>query len=127
MKLKKFSLVIGTQVFKSFSEESRVRIIQLLLEAKNLTISDLVSILDFTQTKTSRHVAYLKNAGLVKSHKLDQWVVYSLKEEVIEIVSKMMVFLQKDPQLLRDLELFAIMDSNRELAAHKVKAKELRA
>ena len=33
----------------------------------------------------------------------------------------------KDPQLLRDLELFAIMDSNRELAAHKVKAKQLRA
>ncbi len=98
-----------------------------MLEAKNLTISDLVSILDFTQTKTSRHVAYLKNAGLVKSQKLDQWVVYSLKEEVIEIVSKMLVFLQKDPQLLKDLEVYAIMDSNRELAMHKVKTKELRA
>jgi predicted house-cleaning noncanonical NTP pyrophosphatase (MazG superfamily) len=46
---------------------------------------------------------------------------------VIEIVSKMMIFLQKDPQLLRDLELYAIMDSNRELATHKAKAKELRA
>ncbi len=126
MKLKKFSLLIGTQIFKSFSEEARVRIIQLLLEAKDLTISDLVLILDFTQTKTSRHVAYLKNTGLVKSKKLDQWVFYSLKEEVIEIVSKMLIFLQKDPQLLKDLEVYVIMDSNRELAMHKVRTKELR-
>ena len=126
MKLKKFSLLIGTQIFKSFSEEARVRIIQLLLEAKDLTISDLVLILDFTQTKTSRHVAYLKNTGLVKSKKLDQCVFYSLKEEVIEIVSKRLIFLQKDPQLLKDLEVYFIMDSNRELAMHKVKIKELR-
>ena len=127
MKLKNFSLLIGVQIFKSFSEEARVRIIQLLLEAKNLTISDLVLILEFTQTKTSRHVAYLKNAGLVKSQKLDQWVVYSLKEEVIEIVSKMLVFLQKDPQLLKDLEVYNIMASNRELAIHKANNKELKA
>jgi hypothetical protein len=39
----------------------------------------------------------------------------------------MMIFLQKDPQLLRDLELYAIMDSNRELATYRAKVKELKA
>jgi ArsR family transcriptional regulator, arsenate/arsenite/antimonite-responsive transcriptional repressor len=88
LKLKKFSLSLGTQVFRSFSEEARVRIIHLLLVEKELTITDLVSILDFTQTKTSRHIAYLKNSGLIASKNLDQWVFYSIKEEVTEIVWK---------------------------------------
>ncbi|NQW26479.1 MAG: metalloregulator ArsR/SmtB family transcription factor [Flammeovirgaceae bacterium] len=126
MKLKKFSLSLGTQVFRSFSEEARVRIIHLLLVEKELTITDLVSILDFTQTKTSRHIAYLKNSGLIASKNLDQWVFYSIKEEVTEIVSKMIIFLEKDIQLIKDFELCNIMNSNRVLSIHKAKAKELK-
>ena len=61
MKLKKFSLLIGTQIFKSFSEEARVRIIQLLLEAKDLTISDLVLILDVARFKYPPHWVKLRS------------------------------------------------------------------
>ncbi|MDH5610114.1 MAG: metalloregulator ArsR/SmtB family transcription factor, partial [Cyclobacteriaceae bacterium] len=86
MRLKNFSLTIGTQIFKAFSEESRARIIHLLFQYKELTITDLESILDFTQTKTSRHISYLKNSGLLNIRKQDQWVFYSIKEEVSDIV-----------------------------------------
>jgi ArsR family transcriptional regulator len=126
VKLKKFSLSIGTQVFKAFSEEARVRIIHLLLIEKELTISDLEHILNFTQTKTSRHLSYLKNSGLVSFRKVDQWVFYSIKEEVIEIVNQMIKYLQKDSQLQHDHELYQIMDSNRELSANKLAGREFR-
>ena len=38
-------------------------------------------VLDFTQTKTSRQLSYLKNAGLVNVRRLDNWMYYFLKEE----------------------------------------------
>ena len=120
MRLKNFSLTYGTQIFKAFSEEARIRIIHLLFEKKELCISDLEMILDFTQTKTSRHIAYLKNAGLVNSRKVDQWILYSLKEEVIDFVGQIFEFLTKDSRLEKDLETFEIMYSNRELSLNKL-------
>jgi ArsR family transcriptional regulator len=126
VRLKNFSLTIGTQIFKAFSDESRARIIHLLFQQKELTISDLESVLDFTQTKTSRHITYLKNSGLLNTRKQDQWVFYSIRDEVHDIVSQMISFLQKDTQLIQDLEALRIMDSNRELATNKLAAKDYR-
>lgn len=124
MRLKNFSLSFGMQVFKSFSDESRVRIINLLVEHKELSITDLEHILEFTQTKTSRHLTYLKNAGLVSSRKVDQWVFYAIRDEVSYIVSQMLIFVNKDVVLQKDLETYRILHSNRELAINKIESKK---
>ena len=67
MKLKRFNLSFGTQLFKALSDEARIRILFLLYNNKELTISDMEFILDFTQTKTARHLAYLKTPELFQS------------------------------------------------------------
>ncbi len=123
MRLKNFSLSISSQIFKALSDESRVRILFLLYKKKELTISDLEYILDYTQTKTSRHLSYLKNSGLVNAKKVDQWVFYSLKDEVKDIIDLIFNFLSKDQILLGDLETYEVMHSNRELAVNKIKDK----
>ncbi len=82
--------------------------------------------MDYTQTKTSRHVSYLRNSGLLNIRKQDQWVFYSIKVEVEEIVHQMLQFLLKDLQLQKDLEIYQIMESNRELASKKIAAKDYR-
>src|SRR5690554_6814848 len=102
MRLKNFSLNYGTQIFKSFADESRVRIIHLLYRNDELSISDLEAILEYTQTKTSRHISYLKNSGLVSATKKDQWVFYSIKDEVYDVVDQIFEFLNKDVQLQKD-------------------------
>lgn len=124
MRLKNFNLSYGTQIFKAFSDESRTRIMYLLYRKSELSISDLEHLLDFTQTKTSRHLTYLKNAGLVNSRKQDQWVFYSVKEEGYDMVSLIFEFLNKDVQLQQDLETFEIMNRNRALAMNKIEAKK---
>lgn len=123
MRLKNFSLQYGLPLFKAFSDEARVRILHLIVQWDKMCVSDLEMALDFTQTKTSRHVIYLKNAGLLYSRKMDQWVFYSVKEEVQDFVNQMFTYLQKDPQLLRDLEISRILHSNRELALNKLEAR----
>lgn len=123
MRLKNFSLNFGTQIFKALSDESRIRILSLILQNKEMCISDLEHILDFTQTKTSRHMAYLKNAGLINSRKVEQWIFYNIKEEAYDLLSQVFIYLEKDPLLLKDMETYRILFSNRELAENRIKTK----
>jgi ArsR family transcriptional regulator, arsenate/arsenite/antimonite-responsive transcriptional repressor len=120
MRLKNISLSYGMRIFKALSEESRVRILHLLLQNRELSISDLELILDFTQTKTSRHLGYLKNAGLVGSRRVDQWIFYYILDEAQEIIQQIFRFIQKDVNLIRDQEVYNILHSNRELAINKI-------
>ena len=126
MRLNNISLNYGLRIFKALSEEPRVRIIHLLMLNKELTISDLEHILDFTQTKTSRHLIYLKNAGLLGSRRVDQWMFYYILEEYLEIIQQIFKFIQKDPNLIRDQETFEILKSNRELAINKIQNNQYR-
>ena len=104
MRLKNFSLQLSTQIFKAFSDEARLRILNLLYQKGSICITDLELVLDFTQTKTSRHLAYLKNTGIVNFRKIDQWVFYSIKEEVSDFTSQIMGYLNKDSTLKEDLK-----------------------
>ena len=125
MRLKNFTLGFGSQVFKAFSDESRVRILFQLHHYSELCISDLEHILEFTQTKTSRHITYLKNSGIVSARKADQWVFYSIREEVEEIINQVFEFLIKDSVLQHDQEVFKILESNRELAKSRFQNRNL--
>jgi ArsR family transcriptional regulator, arsenate/arsenite/antimonite-responsive transcriptional repressor len=120
MRLKNISLSYGMRVFKALSEEPRVRILHLLMNQRELSISDLELILDFTQTKTSRHLIYLKNAGLVGSRRVDQWIFYYVLDEAFDIIQQIFKFIQKDSNLIKDQEVYQILYSNRELAINKI-------
>jgi len=123
MRLKKFNIDYGKTIFKSFSDVSRIRILNILANRKDASISDLEIILNFTQTKTSRHIYYLKNSGLLNSENKDQFIFYSLREEALDIIDQIFEFLDKDEQLKKDLEAYDIMYSNRELARNKIEIK----
>ena len=123
MRLKKFNIDYGKTIFKSFSDVSRIRILNILANRKEASISDLEIILNFTQTKTSRHIYYLKNSGLLNSVNKDQFIFYSLRDEAMDIIDQIFEFLDKDKQLKKDLEAYDIMYSNRELARNKIEIK----
>ena len=123
MRLKNFSLPFGGQIFKALSDEARIRIMHLLYKNNELTISDLEHILDFAQTKTSRHITYLKNSNIVNARKVDQWVFYSIREEVEDIISQIFTFLTKDNVLQKDQETYEVLKSNRELAESRVQSR----
>lgn len=120
MRLTRFNLSIGTQLMKALGDEARLRLLNLLINKGPMTISDLEHILDFTQTKTSRHITYLKNSGILASQKLDQWVVYFIKDEVYEVINQFIGFVEKDNQLKKDLEDYITLFTNRELAQNKI-------
>lgn len=120
MRLKHFNLHIGSQLMKALGDEARLRILNLLLAKGPLTTSDLEFVLDFTQSKTSRHLAYLRNSGILSTIKVEQWVVYTIKEEVGDVISQFLAFIEKDVQLKKDIATFQTLHSNRELIANKL-------
>ena len=120
MRLKNFSLNFGVQVFKALAEEPRVRILHLMYYKNEMCISDLELILGYTQAKTSRHISYLRNAGIVSFRKVDQWVFYMIKEEVTDLVKLLMDYFSKDHVLAEDLEQFDILFDHHELAKYRL-------
>jgi ArsR family transcriptional regulator len=67
-------------ILRSLSDETRLRIINLLYE-KELCVCDIIEVLEIPQTRASRHLSYLKKAGIVTDRKQAQWVYYSLSSE----------------------------------------------
>lgn len=124
MKIKHFNLQVGCQIFKAFSDDNRVRILYLLNKTGEMCISDLEQVLDFTQTKTSRHLGYLKNSGLVSYRKVDQWVYYYIKEEVKGIVEQVFSFLERDTVLENDIKSYQTLYANNYLAVRKLHARQ---
>jgi ArsR family transcriptional regulator len=90
-----------------------------------MCISDLERILEFTQAKTSRHLIYLKNSGILSSRKFNQWAFYQIKEEVLDILKQMLEFIRRDQALQHDQQVFQTMFTNRELALNKLHIRPL--
>lgn len=124
MRLKNFNLLLGSQIFKACADESRLRILNLIFTNGEMCISDLEKILDFTQAKTSRHLIYLKNAGILTYRRYNHWVFYQVKDEVFEIIKQIFQFLRKDQQLQKDQQLYQTLFTNRELAINKMQREE---
>jgi DNA-binding transcriptional ArsR family regulator len=68
-------------MFRAFSDRNRLRIL-CLLDGGELCVGDLVAILEIPQPRASRHLAYLKKAGLVIARKVGLWNYYSLANPV---------------------------------------------
>lgn len=121
MRLKKINMNFGAQMFKALSDESRIRILNLVYQNKRMCITDLENVLDFTQTKTSRHLIFLKNAGILTVKKIDQWAFYSIRNEVLDIIEQLLQMMNIDNQLKTDIKNYNTMLSNRELAVSNPK------
>jgi ArsR family transcriptional regulator len=64
-------------MFRAFSDPTRLRILNLLLHGESC-VCDIVNILDVPQPTASRHLAYLRRAGLVESRRDGLWMHYRL-------------------------------------------------
>ena len=120
MRLKSFNLTLGSQIFKACADESRLRILHLIFMNGEMSISDVEKILEFTQAKSSRHLIYLKNSGILTFRRYNHWVFYQIKDEVYEILKQIFQFLKKDQQLQQDQQVYQTLLTNRELAVNKV-------
>ena len=70
----------ATGLFRAFADPTRLRILGLLQERKELCVCDLCEVLGEAQPKVSRHLATLRAAGLVEVRRDGKWKHYSLAQ-----------------------------------------------
>ncbi len=65
-----------TSIFKALSDETRLRIMKLLLK-KELCVCEIEAALNLPQSKVSRHLTVLRSVGLVEDRRDGTWIFYS--------------------------------------------------
>lgn len=87
-----------SNVFKALSDETRLRMLGLLLQEGELCVCDFVETLEITQSKASRHLRRLVTAGLLEDRREGTWVHYRIFEKPASAQS---VVIRMLPQLLK--------------------------
>ena len=71
-------IMLPTQFFKCLSDETRLRCIILLQKEGKLCVCELTTALALSQPKISRHLASLRQYGLLQDSREGQWVFYQI-------------------------------------------------
>lgn len=77
-----FADLTPTAVFKCLADDTRVRLMLLIAREQELCVCELMCALEQSQPKISRHLAQLRNCGLLTDRRQGQWVYYRLTPEL---------------------------------------------
>jgi ArsR family transcriptional regulator len=82
-----YSLSMETisNIFKSLDDETRLRLLTLLLEQDELCVCYLVDVLQLPQSTVSRHLSLLKRAGWLKDRREGVWIYYSISRSLAPV------------------------------------------
>jgi ArsR family transcriptional regulator len=73
------------KILKSLEDETRLRIMSLLLDAEELCVCDFMAVLQLPQSTVSRHLSHLKNAGWLSDRRAGVWIHYSFSKDLSPI------------------------------------------
>lgn len=92
-------------LFQALGDRTRLRLLN-LMSAGEVCVCFFVEALDEPQPKISRHLAFLRKAGLVAARRDAKWMHYSLAtpehEGARKIFSRTLATLGDDPEMQRD-------------------------
>lgn len=92
-------------LFKALADRTRLRLISLIGDSE-VCVCFFVAILKTSQPKVSRHLAYLRRAGIVSARREGKWMHYRLTEppddHAAHIFREVRASLAEHPELQRD-------------------------
>lgn len=98
-----------TKVFKTLSDETRLRILNLLME-RECCVCEVMQVLGISQSRASRNLSALYDAELLKLRRVGLWALYSIDKDRLEgyyrdIVEAVRKALEGNPVAVRDREI----------------------
>jgi ArsR family transcriptional regulator, arsenate/arsenite/antimonite-responsive transcriptional repressor len=86
------------RLFRAMADPTRLAILRLLRPGERC-VCDIVVALRVPQPTASRHLAYLRRAGLTEVRRQGQWSYYKLSEPVSELHRRLLDCLQCCPEV----------------------------
>jgi ArsR family transcriptional regulator len=71
-----------TRLFKCLADETRLLVTLLVLREGELCVCEMTHVLGESQPKVSRHLAQLRECGLLQDRRDGQWVYYGLAKDM---------------------------------------------
>jgi ArsR family transcriptional regulator len=103
--------------FRALADETRLRCLALLGQGE-LCVCDLTAVLELAQPKISRHLAYLREAGLVVDRRQGRWIHYRLSPDLPdwarEVIETAVAGLHAGPPFAEDLLRLASLSARAE-------------
>ncbi len=95
------------KIFKSLSDPNRLRILK-MLEARPLCNCEIQEVLGLAGSTVSKHLALLRDSGLLEDERKGKWVIYSLATDQTDLYSPLLLeavnlWLNDEPQVSDDL------------------------
>jgi ArsR family transcriptional regulator len=93
-----------TLFYAALSDPTRLRLLS-LMKNREVCVCYLQEVLQTNQPKISRHLAYLKRAGLVEARRDGKWSHYRLKKlngDLDKILSQTLTRLGREAQIAKD-------------------------
>lgn len=91
--------------FRALADRTRLRLLN-LMGSDEVCVCFFVEILKTSQPKVSRHLAYLRRAGIVGTRRDGQWRHYRIVEpadrEAARVLTDVMSWLASDEEMQRD-------------------------
>ena len=108
------------QFFKCLSDETRLRCVALLQKQGKLCVCELTAALDLSQPKISRHLALLRQHGLLLDSREGQWVYYQINPQLPDwafpILANALAAVEITGALQNDLERLHNRENRLEMA-----------
>jgi ArsR family transcriptional regulator, arsenate/arsenite/antimonite-responsive transcriptional repressor len=70
------------RIFSALADLTRLEMLALLLRHEELCVCDFEGALEISQSRASRHLRYLRNAGLLEDRPQGLWVYYRISPEL---------------------------------------------
>jgi ArsR family transcriptional regulator, arsenate/arsenite/antimonite-responsive transcriptional repressor len=103
------------QIHQCFSDRTRQRMVHLLAQSP-LCVCHFQTILGEPQVKISKHLAYLRDKGMVEVERDQNWMVYSLpRKRPAELEANLKCLqdsVRSDRVFARDLKKLAVIQKN---------------
>jgi ArsR family transcriptional regulator len=109
------SIVNLVSIHECLCDRTRLRIMNLLLDGP-LCVCHLQEVLREPQVKVSRHLAYLRERGLLAAERCGQWMIYSLPQNPPSALAAQLACLQdasaEEPVFRQDKQRLAKLRKN---------------
>ena len=94
-------------LFAALADTTRLRLLNLMV-GRDVCVCYFVEILGQSQPNISRHLAYLRKAGIVSARREGKWMHYSICSPTdaarASILTSVLAALKSDPQMRADLK-----------------------
>jgi len=90
------------KAIKALSDETRLRILKVLLE-RECCVCEVVQALDISQSRASRNLGILQDAGFLKERRDGLWIVYSIDWQAENRYAISLATLLKDSLISNEL------------------------